>query len=175
MLVVKLLRVLGAVRHFYLVNHKKCSRRKFLINNYMEDFEYYGLFLTEESKTKLKEWLWLHGYDFNNDIIKGILPENWHLDHCTLLHKSQLVWDNSNFHDFLSQIVGEKFRIRVNGIGISDKALAFRVEIFPLKSANIIPHITICTFNGGKPVDSNNITEWKDIESIFIETKLYKK
>lgn len=26
----------------------------------MKSFEYYGLFLTEESKTKLKEWLWLH-------------------------------------------------------------------------------------------------------------------
>lgn len=42
----------------------------------MKDFEYYGLFLTEESKTKLKKWLWLHDYDFNNDIIKGVLPKN---------------------------------------------------------------------------------------------------
>lgn len=42
----------------------------------MKDFEYYGLFLTEESKTKLKEWLWMNDYDFNNDIIKGTLPEN---------------------------------------------------------------------------------------------------
>lgn len=41
--------------------------------------------------------------------------------------------------------------------------------------ANKIPHITICTFNGGKPVDSNNITEWKDIEPIIIETKLEKR
>lgn len=55
----------------------------------MKSFEYYGLFLTEESKTKLKEWLWLHDYDFNNDIIKGVLPNNWYLDHCTLLHRSQ--------------------------------------------------------------------------------------
>ena len=67
----------------------------------MKNFEYYGLFLTEESKTKLKEWLWMNDYDFNNDIIN--------------------------------------------------------------LCANKIPHITICTFNGGKPVDSNNITEWKDI------------
>lgn len=65
----------------------------------MKSFEYYGLFLTEESKTKLKEWLWLHDYDFNNDIIKGVLPNNWYLDHCTLLHRSQrtsnflLEWD----------------------------------------------------------------------------------
>lgn len=37
--------------------------------------------------------------------------------------------------------------------------MAFKVDIEPLKCANEIPHITICTFNGGKPVDSNNITE----------------
>ena len=29
--------------------------------------------------------------------------------------------------------------------------------------------------NGGKPVDSNNITEWEDIEPIIVETKLEKK
>lgn len=29
----------------------------------MKNFEYYGLFLTEESKTKLKAWLWENDYD----------------------------------------------------------------------------------------------------------------
>lgn len=33
------------------------ARSKFLINNYMKDFKYYGLFLTEESKAELKTWL----------------------------------------------------------------------------------------------------------------------
>lgn len=136
----------------------------------MKDFEYYGLFLTEESKAELKTWLINSNYQ-----LEILNSEREYLDHCTLLHKSQLVWDNSNLHDFLLHIVGEEFRIWVNGIGISDKALAFRVEIFPLKSANITPHITICTFNGGKPVDSNNITEWKDIKPIIVETKLEKR
>ena len=175
MLVVKLLRVLWAVRHFYLVNHKKCSRRKFLTNNYMEDFEYYGLFLTEGSKTKLKEWLWLHGYDFNNDIIKGILPENWYLNHCTLIHKRQLVRANWEYVEILNKHIGQSYIIKVVGIGYNNKALAFKVNLSPLYSINTNPHITICTFNGGKPVDSNMITEWKDIESIFIETKLKMK
>lgn len=35
-------------------------------------------------------------------------------------------------------------------------------------------NITICTSNGGKPVDSNYITEWKDIEPITVEVKLEK-
>ena len=39
--------------------------------------------------------------------------------------------------------------------------------------ANEIPHITICTFNGGKPVDSNNIVRWYYLdEPIEIETTL---
>ena len=144
----------------------------------MKNFEYYGLFLTEESKTKLKAWLWENDYDFNNDIIKGTLPENWHLDHCTLLHWSQRT---SNF--LLEDTLGTALvlhgnlnqPIEINGIGVSDKAMAFKVNIFPLVSVNKTPHITICTFNGGKPVDSNNITEWKDIKPIIVETKLDKR
>ena len=53
--------------------------------------------------------------------------------------------------------------------------MAFKVNIFPLVSVNKIPHITICTFNDGKPVDSNMITEWKDIEPITVEVKLEKR
>lgn len=147
----------------------------------MKNFEYYGLFLTEESKTKLKAWLWENGYDFNNDIIKGTLPENWHLDHCTLLHRSQssspigrAILDSLN--TLLKKDI--KYEITVNAIGVSEKAMAFNV-IFPkrsfLKSYNEIPHITICTFNGGKPVDSNSIINWKSIEPIIVETKLEKR
>lgn len=140
----------------------------------MKNFEYYGLFLTEESKTKLKAWLWENDYDFNNDIIKGTLPENWYLDHCTLLHKSQSDYIKEAI---LEDMLGERYSIIVDGIGASDKALAFRVLEGSICTiwANKVPHITICTFNGGKPVDSNNITEWKDIEPIIIETKLDKK
>lgn len=43
--------------------------------------------------------------------------------------------------------------VEVNGIGFSNKAIAFRVTIPDLPCANAKPHITICTINGGKPVD----------------------
>ena len=72
----------------------------------MKDFEYYGLFLTEESKAELKTWLINSNYQ-----LEILNSEREYLDHCTLLHKSQLVWDNSNLHDFLLHIVGEEFRI----------------------------------------------------------------
>jgi hypothetical protein len=54
--------VLWAVRHFYLVNHIEMLKKEIIINYYMEDFEYYGLVLTSESKNKLARWLYLHGY-----------------------------------------------------------------------------------------------------------------
>lgn len=87
----------------------------------MRDFEYYGLFLTEESKTKLKKWF--DQYDFDNNILKSC-PKNWHLDHCTLLHRSQRT---SNF--LLEDTLGTTLvlhgnlnqPIEINGIGISDK------------------------------------------------------
>ena len=43
----------------------------------MKSFEYYGLFLTEESKTKLKEWLWLHKTGDTNaeDVLDNCLIE----------------------------------------------------------------------------------------------------
>lgn len=141
----------------------------------MKNFEYYGLFLTEESKAKLKKWFDL--YDFSNNILESCL-EKWYLDHCTLLHWSQRT---SNF--LLEDTLGTTLvlhgnlnqPVEINGIGVSDKAMAFRCNIPENLCANKVPHITICTFNGGKPVDSNNIIEWKDIKPIIAEAKLEKK
>lgn len=139
----------------------------------MDDYEYYGLFLTQGSKDILALWLFFNGYSPESELMKK--RTGWYLDHYTLLHRSQLTWDNSNLHDFLIDKLHEDFEIKIIGIGISDKAMAFKVNIFPLVSVNKIPHITICTFNGGKPVDSNMITEWKDIEPITVEVKLEKR
>lgn len=139
----------------------------------MDDYEYYGLFLTQGSKDILALWLFFNGYSPESELMKK--RTGWYLDHCTLLHRSQLTWDNSNLHDFLIDKLHEDFEIKIIGIGISDKAMAFKVNIFPLVSVNKIPHITICTFNGGKPVDSSMITEWKDIEPITVEVKLEKR
>lgn len=139
----------------------------------MDDYEYYGLFLTQGSKDILALWLFFNGYSPESELMKK--RTGWYLDHCTLLHRSQLTWDNSNLHDFLIDKLHEDFEIKIIGIGISDKAMAFKVNIFPLVSVNKIPHITICTFNDGKPVDSNMITEWKDIEPITVEVKLEKR
>lgn len=131
----------------------------------MEKWQYYGLFIDKETHDKLIDVLVdYHWIGTLND------SEKEYLDHCTLLHKSQ---EKDSIKNFCELCLGANFIVRVTGIGISNKALAFKVEIPGVPCANKIPHITICTFNGGKPVDSNNITKWYDLdEPIKIETTL---
>lgn len=139
----------------------------------MKNFEYYGLFLTEESKAKLKAWLINSNYQ--SEILKS---EKEYLDHCTMLHKSQRGEDTYLIEEdlkFMLTVQVKNMRLEIDGIGVSDKALAFRCNLSEELCANKVPHITICTFNGGKPVDSNNITEWKDIKPIIVEAKLEKR
>lgn len=60
--------------------------------------------------------------------------------------------------------------IIVDGIGISDKAIALHVSSIKsstgeeVASMNKIKHITLYLLNDGKPVDSNAIVDWKSIE-----------
>lgn len=136
----------------------------------MGNFQYFGLFLDEETKKGLLD-VFLTYLEEGNSI--GYLMNKIYLDHCTLLHVSQL-HGNSEIYNYLNDRIGEKYEIVINGIGISDKAAAFRVAEYSVVCVNEIPHITIATFNGGKPVDSNNIKEWKDIEPIIIKTTLKK-
>lgn len=44
----------------------------------------------------------------------------------------------------------------------------------PYFCAARVPHITICTFRGGVPKDSNNITEWRNINPIMVKGVLKK-
>lgn len=138
----------------------------------MNNFEYIGLFLTEESKNKLLDWLFIE----QPNIVNIDWPiTTMYLDHCTLIHTSQVTGFNAD--EFIKTLGNTERIIAVTHIGVSDKAMAFKV-ISPTITdycMNKVPHITICTFNGGKPVDSNNITEWKDIELIIVEVKLEKR
>ena len=48
------------------------------------------------------------------------------IDHCTLLHKSQLE-GNEELQSYLESNLGKSISIKLEAIGISDKAMAFRV------------------------------------------------
>ena len=60
--------------------------------------------------------------------------------------------------------------IIVDGIGISDKAIALHVSSIKSESGeemlsmNKVKHIILYLLKDGKPVDSNSITEWTSIE-----------
>jgi hypothetical protein len=66
------------------------------------------------------------------------------------------------------KIIGDEELLLVTHIGISDMAIAVKV-ISKIKTKNPIPHITVAiNKDGGKPVMSNDITEWKKVAGFIL-------
>lgn len=67
--------------------------------------------------------------------------------------------------EYLKQYVGTKQKLEATHIGISPMAVAVRVSGF--ESKNKIPHVTMAVNikSGGKPVMSNDIKDWKPLET----------
>ena len=136
----------------------------------MNNFHYFGLFLDTDTKNMLMDTL-TDNIDYN--IALGVADRIF-IDHCTLLHKSQLE-GNKELQSYLESNLGKSISIKLEAIGISDKAMAFKVEGVDNICANEVPHITIATFRGGNPVDSNRIINWTRIEPVVITAKLEKR
>ena len=71
-------------------------------------------------------------------------------------------------HDPMNYHLNLPIYVRGTHIGVSDKAIALRVDITTdkIKSKNEIPHITLA-YNknaGAKPKDSNEITDWRELK-----------
>ena len=141
-----------------------------LLGLVMNNFHYFGLFLSTNTKNVLMDGL-TDSIDYN--IALGVADRIF-IDHCTLLHKSQLE-GNEELQSYLESNLGKSISIKLGAIGISDKAMAFRVGGVDNICANEVPHITIATFRGGNPVDSNKITNWTCIEPMVITAKLEKR
>lgn len=64
----------------------------------------------------------------------------------------------------IKQFLGTKQILVVTHIGKSNECIALKVKGF--KSYNDIPHVTLAVNvkNGGRPVMSNMITDWKPLE-----------
>lgn len=135
-------------------------------------YQYFGLFLSEEDRNALLRVI------IDNPIIYDLVFQRGsalYLDHCTLLHKNQN--DSEVYNALMDRIMSnysDNYRMVVQGIGISNKAIAFKVAIgdSTLPCANAKPHITVCTINGGKPVDSNEIVNWIPITEFNVYGKL---
>lgn len=132
------------------------------------NYQYFGLFLDEPTRNKLMQVI------IGNPIICNLVFQRGstiYLDHCTLLHKNQ---NEDVTASILQRYLDGDFRLIVNKIGISEKAIAFGVELGDqyLPCANAKPHITICAINKGKPVDSNSIATWIPIPEFSIYCSL---
>ena len=136
----------------------------------MNNFHYFGLFLSINTKNVLMDGL-TDNIDYN--IALGVADRIF-IDHCTLLHKSQLE-GNEELQSYLESNLGKSISIKLVAVGVSDKAMAFKVEGVGNICANEVPHITIATFRGGNPVDSNKIINWTCIEPVVITAKLEKR
>lgn len=116
---------------------------------------YLGVFLDEESKKRLK------------DLAEGlnIIPDDsWksYCHHMTLAYndKSQTA---ENMFSIYGSSLGANVSMKAREIGISDKAIAVKIK-WGHATLNKVSHITIAVSPDGKPVDSNNITDWKPLD-----------
>lgn len=86
---------------------------------------------------------------------RKIIPEDWK----TYVHHMTIAFGKGVEN---KSELGKEVTLTVTKIGISDMAIAAGVEGYPSK--NTIPHITLAINpNGGKPVISNEITDWKSV------------
>lgn len=120
---------------------------------------YTAIVLTPKDQARLKERVKMLG--FNDWEVK--------CHHCTL-HMGHPTREELDLYNDLCLL-------KINKIGISDKAVAFRVDEIKhprgveVKSQNAIPHITLLvnTKDGAKSKDSNTIQNWMEIETpIFL-------
>lgn len=152
-----------------LFENKSVLKRTLIEDPKNRNYHYYGLFLNEGTKNKLMSML---TDNIDSNIALGVADKIL-LDHCTLMHVSQ---HENWLQSMLEHDLGKTFHITLTAVGISNKAIAFKVQrsgiVTPCK--NKVPHITIATLNNGKPIDSNNITNWKDFPPITIITTLHK-
>lgn len=116
---------------------------------------YFGVFIDEKAKRLNEIAIEKQGMD---------IPYNWKMfnHHMTIAFNNKTE-DAQNLYDVYKHTFGKTITITVDGIGVSDDAIAVRIR-FNDPIANKIPHITIATPQTGKPVNSNYITKWYDIE-----------
>ena len=125
---------------------------------------YYGIFFSDKTKRIILDYAkhWIH-IKFNNDI-----PENWKIycDHMTLVFNNGTseVQEDADFYE--NWCLGQTEDLMITDIGISNKAIAFKVK-YRGRITNKIPHITVAVAPDAKPVDSNDIENWYNLGGTF--------
>lgn len=119
-----------------------------LLENFSYKVSYSGVILDKPSKQML--------------LSKVDIPKGWKI------YAHHMTISLGELSENLKHLKGKKQILKITKLGKSDKAMAFGVETD--LSLNKIPHITIAinTSLGAKPKDSNDITEWEDIEPFTV-------
>lgn len=142
-----------------------------------DDFVYFSLFLINKDVERLMK--------IANEMAPKQMVEatNIYLEHITLLHKNDKHQFKFKFQMYcllnyiFENFIGEIYKVKVTHIGFNQKAMAFKVELpngFPMFLYKTY-HITICTFNNAKPVESNNIINWHKLYYPIIVTTILTK
>lgn len=152
-----------------------------------ENFIYFSLVLTESSVNKLSDFI-SKNYTIQ-EIIKKKEVTGKFLHHCTIFHKNDKHPSNEELKEiFYNKIkeefekeVGKIYKIKIIGWGWNNRALALLVDEKSIDLPRLINHkyhITVCTFNGGRPIESNNISVWDmfdepiEVNCILVENTL---
>jgi tRNA splicing ligase len=118
---------------------------------------YVALVLNEES----------HSYLVNR--YKDKIPNGWEV----IAHHVTIHMGSATPVEVLD--LGKKYKIKIKTIAYDDKVMAVGVELpIGIQSKNKIPHITLAVNrkNGAKPVMSNNLKNWENVEEFFLESTL---
>lgn len=120
---------------------------------------YFGVFI--DNKAKQINLNTLKEYNIT-------IPKDWNVynHHMTIAFNNQSELAKE-LYEMYKPHFNTTINIMVNGIGISDKAIALRIN-FLLPTSNKITHITMAVSKDGKPRFSNEITNWMDIKPYTI-------
>lgn len=127
---------------------------------FLENWIYFGVFLDDNESERL--------YNIVESLPGIKIPSDWkkYAHHMTIIFNNKTdvaqAWAKTTL-----QRMGEDVCLTVTHVGVSDKSIAVRVS--GEMSANSIPHITIACSPNGKPVDSNKITNWREIDPFKID------
>lgn len=114
------------------------------------NFEYYGVVLDDKS------------HNLALEKTSPLRPDDWKVfaHHMTITHRADR---DTTLQEWAETHLGEVFALKAVRVGISDKALALEVQS-DVPSSKAIKHVTIATSRDGKPVESNYIKKWFDVE-----------
>ena len=134
------------------------------------NWQYFGIFFDSVIQDRI--------LNFAKRYVK--IPNDWKIycHHMTIVYN-----DGSDIKQKLAEklepLVGTVETLNVVGIGISDRAVALKIDY---RTANKTSHVTVAVAPGAKPVESNDITDWKQTENFelkgilsYVEKKSSKK